>query len=228
MIKISICTPVWKRRKMREAYLDHIRSHVIKAGRKGISLTVSISGSEGEETRLEASSRGFAYTEIDNSPLGRKFNASIETAKELFDPDYFMILGSDTFFLPTIWDEYIKYIEEGVEYVGITDLIMHDWMTDESFYWQGYHGKRAGEPIGPGRLIHKNLIPETCFLYDNLLDSSLDASATRRLPKAKTFEARKHLLVSAKGEVNITQVANFDPSTLTKLDTRIISEVYNV
>lgn len=212
---------------MRSAYLSHVHAHIKHARKVGIYLSASISGSEGKETQFEAIARGFLYTEVPNDPLGAKFNASIKTALDN-GAEYVLIMGSDTFFAPTIWAEYAKFIKEGVDYVGVPDLYMWDWRTDECVYWGGYRGTRAGEPIGPCRLIHRKLIPEGGLLYTNWLNKNLDSSATKILPKARLFLSKPHLLTSCKGDTNITNIEAFRRSELEDSPLEPIKRLLNV
>ena len=229
MTKVAICTPVWGRPKMRRDYLDHIYAHVKHAKEYGIELSVSISGSEGAETRVEAEYRDFLYTEIRNEPLGAKFNEAVINACGYFDPDYIMIMGSDTFMLPTIWGVYADLIAKGHKYIGITDLYMWDWRDDRAVYWGGYQGDREGEPIGPGRMIHKSLLPASGRMYQDDLSRNLDASFTRGLLKrnieATTFKCKDHLLVSCKGDENITDIGKFNQVELQDVSHHIFDEV---
>jgi hypothetical protein len=229
MIKITIATPVWKRPAMTDAYLKHIHAHVKYAAKAGIALTVSISGSEGDTTRKKAVKYGFLYTEIANEPLGAKFNEAVIAGCGYFQPDYIMIMGSDTFILPSIWKTYADLIALGERYIGITDLYMWDWRDNRAVYWGGYQGDRFGEPIGPGRVIHKSLLPVDGRIYQDDLNRNLDASFTRKLLekgiKATTFSAKEYLLVSCKGDENITDISLFNQDELEKVDPSIFDEV---
>jgi hypothetical protein len=228
MTKVAIFTPVWKRPKMREAFMDHMVHHVNEAPKYGIDLSVNIAGSEGAETMNEATSRGFNYVECDNLPLGRKFNKAMLLAMLTHDPDYLMVVGSDTFMLPTIWGKYKEGIALGCKYMGVKDLFMWDWRDNTAVYWGGYTGRRAGEPIGPGRLMHKSIIPEDGRLYNELKSRNLDSSATARLPRAVTFEARDYLLTSCKGDENITEVSAFNQDELEAVDHKILKEAFGL
>lgn len=191
---------------MRYAFLKHMADHKAHAAERGIELCTYVAGSEGDETRTEAENLGHKYIEIENRPLGRKFNAAVSMAfQDLVD--YVMIMGSDTFFMPTLWDQYADLIRIGEKYVGIRDLYMWDWNNNDARYWEGYSGERFGEPIGCGRLIHRTLIHGS--LYDDNRNVSLDASASRRLPQPTLISCYQDLLVSCKEELSITPITNF-------------------
>lgn len=206
MTRIGIAVPVWGRPRMRYAFLKHMKEHEAHAAQRGIGLRTYVAGSEGKETRSEAENLGHYYVEVDNDPLGRKFNLAVQMALD-DGVDYVLIMGSDTFFMPSLWDQYRDLINAGIKYVGIRDLYMWDWNNDDARYWEGYKGDRFGEPIGCGRLIHRSLIKGD--LYDNHRNKSLDASASRRLPKATVISCRQDLLVSCKEELSITPITSF-------------------
>jgi len=217
---------------MTNAYLKHIRAHIPYAQAEGIDLSVAISGSEGVDSQFPSQKRGFAYIDVPNRPLGNKFNEAVRLALSFYNPDYIMIMGSDTFMSPSIWKVYAKYIAEGETYIGTTDLYMWDWRDNRAVYWAGYNGDRAMEPIGPGRVIHKSLIPWDGGIYDKDLNRNLDASFTRRMLtkgiKATTFKSKDHLLVSCKGDENITDISLFNQHELVDVDHTIFKEVMNL
>ena len=215
MIKIAVFTPVWKRPEMRQAYLQHMAMHVREARTHGIDLSVSIAGSEGLETQREAEEFGFNYIEFPNQPLGAKFNMAMRLGIEKHNPDYVMPVGSDTFFLPSIWAVYADLITQGYKYIGTTDLFMWDWDDDYAVYWGGYVGRREGEPIGPLRAIKTSLLPEDGNLYGVTLSRNLDQSASNQLPPAKVFSSKKFLLTSCKVDENITEISRFNQDELT-------------
>lgn len=229
MIKITVCVPVWKRKEMRIAFLDHMEAHIREARFFGVELSVSVSGSEGSETRSEAEERGFAYVEVPNDPLGFKFNAAIRNAEQCYKPDAFMILGSDTFFLPTLWGEYVRMIDKGHTYIGIKDLYLWDWQDNHAAYWPGYIGRRAGESIGPGRVILRERMVEYLGrwggIYRDDINRSLDASATKRIGAADLIEGKSHLFVSCKAELSITPMASMPKDQLQYAEYTIFEEL---
>ena len=119
---------------MRYAFLKHMKEHEAHAAQRGLGLRTYVAGSEGEETRLEAERIGHHYIEVDNDPLGAKFNAAVRMALD-DGVDYVLIMGSDTFFMPSLWDQYRDLVNAGIQYVGIRDLYMWDWNNDDARYW---------------------------------------------------------------------------------------------
>lgn len=232
MIKIAVCVPVWRRPKMREAFLNHMRRHVELSRDYGVALSVCVSGSEGTETQREATMRGFHYIEVPNEPLGAKFNAAIDLASLAVDPDAYMILGSDTFFLPTLWGAYFDLLNEGHPYIGVKDMYQWDWRDNRAAYWHGYIGKREGEAIGPGRLITRQKMEKPMLKYGGIyqsdLNRSLDASATRRLGHPHLISGKEHLLVSCKGEESITPFSALPDEQLEYVDYKMLEGLLSI
>ena len=92
MTKIGIAVPVWGRPRMRYAFLKHMKEHEAHAAQRGLGLRTYVAGSEGKETRNEAQNLGHHYVEIDNNPLGAKFNAAVNMALD-DGVDYVTIMG---------------------------------------------------------------------------------------------------------------------------------------
>lgn len=198
MTRITIASPVWKRPEMTLAFLEHIEHHQEHTLSHGIKLNMVVVGSEGFHSRPPARKCGHTYIEFPNDPLGAKFNAGIKRALD-DGCDYVMILGSDTFFLPAIWQKYAEFIATGAKFVGVTDCYMMNWDRTSAVYWRGYKGTRKGRPVGPGRLIHKSLIPDNGELYKPELNRNLDSSLVHRMEeRCKVFESKPYLLTSCK------------------------------
>lgn len=234
-MKIAICAPVWGRPELRDKFLDHMLRHQEYLAEVGADLSVAISGSEGQESMRPVVDRGFNYIEVPNKPLGAKFNAALFLAEMSHSPDYFCFTGSDTFAQANIWDKYIHLADQGHKYVGVTDAYLINWNgkgdPHGAVYWPGYYlsnPRRAGEPIGPMRLIHRSLMPDDMQLYDQSASSSLDASASRKLPKCTTFESRKYRLVSCKEELSITPIRKFPRAHLQGAQDNFFNDLFGI
>lgn len=234
-MKIAVCAPVWGRPALRDKFLDHMLMHQEYLAECGVDMSVAISGSEGQESMGPVVDRGFNYIEAPNKPLGAKFNAALFLAEMSHAPDYFCFTGSDTFVDPSVWKQVLAMIEDGERYIGVTDAYLINWSgkgnPHGAAYWPGYwlsNPQRSGEPIGPMRFIHRSLMPEDMQLYDQRISSSLDASASRKLPKCTTFESKPHRLVSCKEELSITPMSEFPAVHLTPVQDTLFNDLFEI
>lgn len=177
---IVAVAPFWKRDTTAALFMAHMAAHKAEAAKVGVGLTVVVVGSEGEDSAALAGRHH--YVESPNLPLGAKFNAGFLRARDL-DPDYVMVLGSDTFFRPSVWKmARVSYMESNPDMLGYLDLYMYDLNTREAVYWAGYKGVREGEPIGPLRMLSHRLLEHLEWApYDPTLSRNLDASMTKKL-----------------------------------------------
>ena len=212
-IKICVVTPTWKRPLIGTLFVQQLvrwKEYLGETG-VGIRLVAIIVGSEEEKSRqmVLCSSMGedhIYYLEFENRPLGRKFNAGIKAAYTL-EPDYVMIMGDDAICFPTIFNDYLLAIKEGHNYIGVRDLNMWDVANDDAVYWPGYTGRREGEAIGSGRLIHSSILDgleKPWEPYNELLNRNLDYSMTQQIGHPYLIDGSVHLMTTAKSENNIT------------------------
>ena len=116
-----------------------------------------------------------AYTdkviELENNPLGRKWNDTIKYAYDL-GFDYFIMLGSDDWMtLPTYL--FIKEQIKHYDLIGFQDIYFEQ--EGDCYYWGGYQDQRRGEPGGAGRTITRNGIEKLDFnLWENAGQRGLD------------------------------------------------------
>lgn len=139
---------------------------------------------------------GLNYLEVDNHPLGAKFNTGCMAAKET-DCDYWTIIGSDCFFRPTIWEPISEYLHAGAPYIGVKDLYM--WKPDDrlAVYWPGYEGKE--KPVGSLRFCDRATMDGMAWRpYIGGRSRALDASMDEAAPKCQLYSGKDHLFTSVK------------------------------
>lgn len=120
--------------------------------------------------------RNGIYLEIKNRPLGEKWNTALKSCKSL-DFEYLFITGSDDIYQP----ELLKYYDSRHEdYIGLLDIYFHDFQKTK--YCPGFVHDRKGEPHGAGRRLSRKVLDRLNWqLWDNDLNSGLDASMSQRL-----------------------------------------------
>jgi len=166
-MKITIVTPVWKR--------PAVSIPVIASWPRNEIWNTVIVGSEGAASRELYEGFG-SYIEYPNKPLGAKFNAGILHALAE-GADYVLIMGSDTLATGDAWGRWQSLAVRGVAYAGVRDA----WIVNavEARLWPGYTNHRAGQPIGPGRLLSAATLRASALYHPDLsfnLDASLDAT----------------------------------------------------
>lgn len=140
--------------------------------KNGVDFVICVGGREEEDTCLNA---GAYFVEHENNPLGRKWNAGFQFAKD-FNPDAVLFVGSSDWlsdnWLPTL----VPYLDE-YDMIGKADFYMLD-IGDKlrSCYWHGYgEGDRKNEPIGIGRLVSARIMEKFNWSpFDDHRNSSMD------------------------------------------------------
>lgn len=234
--KVCVVAPTWRRPLIATLFCQQLvrwRKYIFN-NEIPIDLRAFIVGSEVDESQnmVEYAFRGtpgFHYTEFPNQPLGRKFNAGVKMAQTI-GADYVMILGDDAFCLPTVFNDLALAFSDGVKYIGCRDLYSWDYAMGFAHYWPGYKGKREGEPIGSGRVIHSSLLDEFDWLpYDDLKNKNLDYSMTQRLGEMADLRlldmGLDHMMTTVKGDNNITDMYKFEG--VVPVETHIFYELFN-
>ncbi len=213
-MRIAVVTPIWKRRNVTAVCLRYRFAWDVQ----GIDFEHVIVASPDDDERIDTltlATRGtdtsLYYREADNQPLGAKFNAGVEYAREL-SPDYVMIMGSDALVHDSIFADY----PWGASFMGVFDTYLYDVATAKAYYWPGYPkptpGKsdRRGQVIGPGRLYAARLLDSIGWRpYPDDFSINLDGEADARLPKPAGIWARDHKMCSIKTEDSITTTRQY-------------------
>ena len=149
----------------------------IKHTRETLGIPVVACGSEGHRSRRIAERAGAHYIEHENRPLGAKWNAALAEAMTM-DPDAVMVLGSDDI-IPASTFRFLVAQSMHRPFVGLLDFIAYRKDLGEVWYWPGYQTRRAGEPVGSGRIIHGDVLRTMQGqLWAGDEEEGLDGSAT--------------------------------------------------
>lgn len=146
---------------------------------------------DGIEERKLCESLGAVWTPRRNKPLGMKWNAAFQKARD-FNPDAVVFVGSSDW-LSNNWFQIMRpYIEThgfaGVPGCYLADLGAEIRLCDWTCGYAGYRQDRADESIGIGRMLSRRLLDAIDWTpFDSVLDNSLDRSMKDR-SKLKYYE----------------------------------------
>jgi len=145
-------------------------------------VVVYVAGDEEKHRDLAAGQDFVRFVEAENNPLGAKLNAASIAAYQ-DDVDYLLTLGSDNIVSPVMAEEYLRLMNAGVAYVGLSSLFIVDavWVRAAKFIaYRSVH--RLGEPMGPGKLLRGDLVShlQGC-LWHPYMSKGLDWSMTQQL-----------------------------------------------
>jgi hypothetical protein len=172
---------------------------------------------------------GVEYVEVKNKPISNKFIKASQWAATRFNPDAFLILGSDDFIDDALIQRYLKALKDGVDVAGLIDCYFYHTGSKEAMHWVGYTNFRRGETIGMARMISKKVFNRLHWkLWPSNIDSGLDFNMMKRLKKVsgivqKSFHIDGMVAVDIKGQGNISPFdcyrANMEPVDISVFDT---------
>ncbi len=211
---ITILTCVWQRPELTDFVLGYYQSMKDQvAGYLDLSLVAV--GSEGDTSRMLCEAHGWTYVEHPNQPLGSKWNAGLPAVRDM-DSDAVLIVGSDDLLDARAFELYVYCLNQGARFVGLLDMFFYDHAENKLFHWPGFVGPRNGEPIGLGRLIHREYLEWAQWkLWDDSLTQKLDRSAFETLAPRLTDPnaGGRHKLVRSRE----TGIAPVDIKTATNM-----------
>lgn len=207
VIKICICTAVWRRPEVFELFAQGVKA--LQSDQ--VEITVIVSGSEGDTSRKLVESEGFVYIEIPNEPLSRKHNEAIIKAKQ-YTPHYIMLTGSDDILSPGAFDIYIEQMRKGIDFIGVTDFYFWDMVARKAAYWGGYLDKhRNGHTCGAFRCFSARLMNAWNWQpfevkHSHVLDNSTQAKLRQIKHTEFIFSLKKYGVfgVDIKSKTNMT------------------------
>lgn len=179
----GIVTAMWKRHELTDLVFSNIASLREKL-KDEMELIPVVAGSEGELSQTIAERNGFRYIDIENQPLGRKWNAALSLLRH--DPiDGVIIMGSDDLLNEAYFRMIAQRWRRGEKIVGLLSMYFLEQSTGRMYFWPGYAPPRTGVTIGLGRFIHKEYIDLLeGELWENELTHALDTSMGRRIKAA--------------------------------------------
>ena len=122
---------------------------------------------------------GADWVQVENNPLGNKWNKGFEYSKQ-FDPDGILFVGSSDWISQNWINEAWNYIKnDDFAMVGKKDFYMVDIPIDGKIKyckWLGYESnERANEPIGIGRLISRKFLEAIDYTpFEKNANNSMD------------------------------------------------------
>lgn len=177
---IALLTCMWQRPELTRLVFNNYAS--IQNRLRGIlDLHLIAVGSEGTASRDLAEERGFTYVEYANSPLGAKWNGGMDAVRAS-GADAMIVVGSDDLLNTELFAVYARLLADGYVFAGLCDTYFWDLSTRHLALWRGYSGGRKGEPMGLGRLIHRDLLDKMDWQpWDGTLEKALDFSMMLKL-----------------------------------------------
>lgn len=187
-MRIGVLTCLWKRRELAALCLDHLVRVRDELREEGDELVVHavMSPEEADTSRGEIARRYFFPILAENAPLGRKWNAGMRAFADVALPvDGVVIQGSDDFLSADVFRWAASQLALGRLLGGFRDL-HYVARGPRAIYWPGYgegnQPDRAGEPIGCGRFIARELLEVVAWRpWPDDLPRGLDRAAWRRL-----------------------------------------------
>jgi len=182
-----------------------------------IEIELICIGSENELSKNIALKHSFEYHEFPNNPVSHKHNKVFEVCKNK-NVDGVVYVGSDDIIDEVFFFEYIKSIENGIDFLGFKDVY---FLTKDSLgFWGGYEKStsRYDEPIGPGKFYSKKLLDKLNWSPwgNEAKDKGLDSLCWRELSKIpdikKSIKSCKDInghIIDIKTETNISNIFDF-------------------
>ena len=220
---ISIVSAIWQRPELTEIFLDSLVRY-----RKDYGITAVVAGSE--HNGKPCSSRGIGYVEVPNEPLSGKFIKASQKAAALYNPDAFLIMGSDDFIDDALIQRYIRTLENGVDIAGITDCYFYNTISKEAMYWCGYTNFRQGETIGMARMLSKKVFRGVHGkFWPSGIETGLDYNMMQKIKRVKniiqqSFHIEGMIAVDIKGQGNISPFDSYREN-MTPVDISIFDTI---
>lgn len=140
------------------------------------------------------------HTLHDNRPLSMKWQHGIDYIRLNKDIDAILMLGSDDTIEGS--ENYVKYLLQGYEFIGVGDLYVKDIKSGKIKHWEGYTNHRKGETAGAGRCLSWELLDRMNWgLWNIPREKGLDGILNNRILEANA----KKITISSK-EVKITDL----------------------
>jgi len=222
-MKISIVSAIWKRKALTEIFLQSLQRYENDYG-----IRSAIAGSEGVHSREMCLDYGVAYVEVPNKSISNKFIKASQLAAVCFDPDAFLILGSDDFVDDALIQRYLKARNDGVDVAGIIDCYFYHTESKEAMHWIGYTNFRRGETIGMARMLSRKVFSRLGGkMWPSNVNSGLDYYMMKKLNKLRgitwqSFHIEGMMAVDVKGQLNISPFdcyrANMEPVDINVFD----------
>ena len=204
-MKIVILTAVWKRHKLFEIFKKGIERVKQNTGHEIILVTIGSESKKFSDNHIETR----------NFPLSNKWQQGVDYARK-FEPDYFLMLGSDDFICSRLLDVYTPAMEEGIDLIGLLDCYFLDSRSDRFAHWRGYRNHRKGESIGMARMLSKNLLDKMDWkVWPIPANRGLDSIMMKRLllikHTQKMFKCKDEgiMALDVKTSINVSKIETY-------------------
>jgi hypothetical protein len=194
MTHICVVMAMWQRHELAKLALDNLAAQGNRL-KDRMQLSVVVAGSEGRVTRRLVEARGAHYVEVENRPLGRKWQAALLRARKL-SPDGVLVLGSDNLVNDAMLCGRASHLELGADYIGFLDAFQYNPHHRTLIHWPGYGTpkkrgvpSREGEPIGSSRTFSARLLDKLEWkIWREDYNRGLDWSTTQKLTQLASQE----------------------------------------
>ena len=207
-MKLGFHIAHWKRLDLFDLVLKNLRTI---EGRVGAEFVIAVAGPDTKADRKLVERWRVRYVATANSPLGAKCNRAVEL---LQDCDVLCGIGSDDLLCARAVQSLLDAMADH-DMAGLLDLYMYDLAKSALVYWPGYTGYRAGETVGPGRMVSRRLMDALDWApFADELDQNLDRSMFEKLQPLDYSRAAMScsdaggMLVDVKTSVNINTMAH--------------------
>jgi hypothetical protein len=128
---------------------------------------------------------GFTTCDYSNKYLGEKLNAGHYAIGNKYD--YLMNWGSDDLINPEMFDVYSPFMEMGLLFFGIGDLIIYEQATGRAIEIDTAH-----RVMGAGRMIHRKLYQSMkTVLWSDNCNRALDGNSQSRILRTTALHPRR-------------------------------------
>lgn len=203
-MKLGFHIAHWRRLDLFDLVLRNLRTI---EGSIGAEFVIAVAGPDLKEDRRRVEQWRARYVATPNSPLGAKCNRAVQL---LQDCDVLCGIGSDDLLCARSVAALLSSLSSGCDMAGLLDLYMYDLAKRDLIYWPGYQGVRAGETVGPGRMVSRRLMEAMGWQpFAEELDQNLDRSMFEKLQPldfervALRCKGIDGMLVDVKTRVNI-------------------------
>jgi len=186
VIRLGVVSTIWKRFDLTDIVFANI-AYLKDSLKEYVEIIPVAAGSEGNASRELALRHGFSYIEVENMPLGKKWNAALSLLRDK-NVDGVIIVGSDDLLNEKYFKVLLENILAGHHIIGVDIFYMFDRYSSRLFIWHGYLPPRSEEPIGLGRFIHRHYLERMDYkLWDDASMNGLDASMWDKLRQCADF-----------------------------------------
>lgn len=144
--------------------------------KNGVDYVICVGSNKDEQECCERWGAEWVYHP--NDPLGMKWNEGWQFAMDTHDPDAYLFVGSSDWLSDNYLPRMLPWLNQ-FDIIGKYDMWLYDIGVNGGrlCYWPGYVGERAGDTIGIGRLLSRDIVKKMGGRpFQNNLDNSMDHS----------------------------------------------------